>query len=109
VCVASGYWSSPAAAGGWSFINKSTSRKGFLLTLGRLAPLACALTPLLADGLNRYLCFILLPVPTFGFGVSLEPLASLFAVVAFFLILSCHPLALVLWLVREAVAHFDTP
>ena len=35
--------------GGWSFINKSTSLEGFLVTFGRLSPLDCTLTPLL-DG-----------------------------------------------------------
>jgi len=59
-----------------------------------MASLACALTPLL-DGLERCLCFILLLVMAFGFVVSLEPLASLFAVGAFFFILPRLLLALV--------------
>jgi len=66
----------------------------FLLTLSRLASLACALTPLL-DGLKRCLCFILFLVMAFGFFVSLEPLASFFAVGAFFFILPHRLLALV--------------
>jgi hypothetical protein len=71
---------------GWSFINKSTSLEGFLVTFGRLSPLDYALTPLL-DGSKCCFSFILLLVPTFRFIVPLEPIASLFAVVAFFLIL----------------------
>ena len=59
-----------------------------------MASLACALTPLL-DGLERCLCFILLLVMAFGFVVSLEPLASLFAVGAFSFILPRRLVALV--------------
>ena len=59
-----------------------------------MASLACALTPLL-DGLERCLCFILFLVMAFGFVVSLKPLASLFAVGAFFFILPRLLLALV--------------
>ena len=59
-----------------------------------MASLACALTPLL-DGLERCLCFILLLVMAFGFVVSLEPLASLFAVGAFSFILPRRILAIV--------------
>ena len=68
------------------------SREAFLLTLSRLATLA--LTPLF-DGLKLDFCVVFLPVPSFRFIVPLEPLASLFAVVAFFLILFRCLLALV--------------
>jgi hypothetical protein len=85
--------------GGWSFINKSTSREGFLLTLSRLATLA--LTPLF-DGLKLCLCLVFLLLPTFKFIVPLEFLASLFAVVSFFPLLAL--VAAVLWLLRETVA-----
>jgi len=54
----------------------------------------CPLTPLL-DGLKRCLCFILFLVMAFGFFVSLEPLASLFALGAFFFILPRRLLVLV--------------
>ena len=56
--------------GGWSFINKSTSRIGFLFVRGRLATLA-----LLGDGLECSFSFVFLFVVALCLVVALKPLA----------------------------------